>query len=507
MGMDTAKNLLDKYGIKYEEEVKANDKPAVAAAKKAWSSTKKVLNAIAELNEKFETMTRFAVYESNIKLAMKEESVTSPTQVSETAKRKAATLARDATVDFAQTGNLGALANTLFAFTNASMVGSGVMLNTLASKKGATVAVALTGLGFLQAMLADDGEDEEPKDDKVDRLSQWDKLSDYKKSTKWNIRAGNHWTQIPLTYGWNVFPALGAKIYDVRKGTARAGSLVGSTFSNLLNAYSPIQTDNVTLTQAISPTMIRPFVDIKENRDFMGGRIHQEDFGEKGAPYAAWRKASNDTPSPYKAFARSMRMVPGASALTPDDWQYLLQSYLGGFGGGMKDATRSFTSMTKGTGLKIATIPFVNKFIGDTDENGRKYKNYFFDTRDILKDYAKDKATAEQNYEAYFRRTQKPMPESLKGEKSLEKLLEIEKAVVSARKDFGDILEDISMEQDWETRKERYKEADEKWKNKILPVLVRYYNYHHINEKKILQDLKSFHSRANKIYDLSEDVK
>lgn len=370
--MKTIAQEMEDAGIaEYVSDWENNPSTPKKAGKAVFNSLRFILDQIENANNRFETMTRLAFYISERKRGA--------------SKAEAAVGARDVTVDFAQKGAIGETLNIAFAFANAGLVGSGVVLRALNTPRGRAAAMALVGLGILQAWQADDDDTEDENG-----LTEWDRLSPYKKSTRWSFGGGKGgFAHIPMPYGFNVFPALGAALYDLKKGRHNGFDVMVGTISNVVNAYSPIRPEQ-SLVSSITPTVAKPLVEVWENTDFMGGSIHPT-YKQPGA-YPELTKGKHTKPV-FAGLAKLwLGLKPDAIrntylgeklAFYPDDIEHIMFSYLGGYGQITENLLKLGSAKAKGLKFEKKDIPLFNRFYSEPDAIN-KYKRYFYDSSEYV---------------------------------------------------------------------------------------------------------------------------
>ncbi len=212
-----------------------------------------VTDAIAALTSAGENAVRVATYK-----AMRDAGMS---------KARAAMVAREITVNFNRKGNLGPAMNAAFMFFNAAVQGTYRIAQSLAVSKYARGAAAgLVGIGFIEAMLAAAGDDDE-----------YEKVNQYVRDRNIVIMLGplglgdgGEHVKIPLPYGYNVFKVIGSEVGRLLNGKESAGDAAGNVMSAALTAFLPIQ--------QLWPTVITPFVEVGFNENYFGGSIRPADF-------------------------------------------------------------------------------------------------------------------------------------------------------------------------------------------------------------------------------------
>ncbi|MDR0736338.1 MAG: hypothetical protein LBF51_05835, partial [Zoogloeaceae bacterium] len=161
------------------KNLKAGDvkNAARAAGRKTFGAALKLLENI---NMAGENAMRLAAYEAMLQ--------------SGKTRADAASLAKNATVNFNRKGEIGAQANALYLFFNASVQGTAAAVEGLSGKhkfQAWGLAGAMAGLGYLLASSLGGADDEE----------EYDRLDDYTKTRNMVIWSGDGWVKIPVPYG------------------------------------------------------------------------------------------------------------------------------------------------------------------------------------------------------------------------------------------------------------------------------------------------------------------
>lgn len=334
-------------------------------------------------------------------------------------RAKAASLAKNMTVNFNRKGELGTTMNALYMFANASVQGTANFVRTLgrlngvkgdpvwrrlntAQKIAAGMAVGGFMLSALNRLVAGDDDD---------GVNWWDKVPDYVKERNIVImkslvggEPGEYWT-IPLPYGYNIFPVIGTGMEHMLASDKPAGEIATNIVLAGLGSFSPIgfeQSEELygLVAKNIMPTILRPVASISLNENFMGGPIFKENtpFGTPKPDSALYFRS---TPEIFKALAKGLNEATGGSEfrsgavdLSPDVMQFLIGYYGGG-------AYNFFTSRTPNYITKVVTgvqrewreVPFVRKVSGKVlpyDDLSKFYDrrdeiNQILDERDNLR--------------------------------------------------------------------------------------------------------------------------
>ena len=271
---------------------------------------------------------------------------------------KAASLAKNMTVNFNRRGEVGTTLNALYMFANASIQGSMNFARTMIGLKGPKgdpvwqrlntaqkVAAGLVMGSFAIAMVnrAGAGEDD-------DGENWYDKVPDYVKERNLVImksllggdQDGSYWS-IPLPYGYNIFHVFGNTLEGTTNGNTSIGKAATDLTLATLGSFSPIgfqesQTLSGTIARNITPTLGKPIADIVANENFMGTSIYNENF-PFGTPRPDSQLGRRSTPEGYKAIAEFLNEVSGGSQwrsgyidINPDVMRYMANYFTGAAG-------------------------------------------------------------------------------------------------------------------------------------------------------------------------------
>ena len=318
-------------------------------------------------------------------------------------KQKAASLAKNMTVNFNRKGEVGATLNAIYMFSNASIQGVANFARTMGTLKGdkslkwqnlnnaQKIAVGMAAGAFFIAMAnrAAAGEDD-------DGENWFDKVPDYVKERNIVImkslfggkQDGSYW-KIPLPYGYNIFNVLGDSLESIAFSDKSIGSSAGRLTLATLGSFSPIGfQDSNTVTGGIlknaTPTVVKPIVDIALNENFFGSSIYTENF-PFGTPKPDSSLGRRSTPEAYRKLASWLNESTGGSKyrsgaidINPDVMRYVAD-YFGGaaygfFGSKLPDA---FHRGINGVELEVNRMPFVSRIAGKVmpyDDMGKFYE-------------------------------------------------------------------------------------------------------------------------------------
>ena len=396
--------------IKKDLDAFANSVDKPGSAKEFFRKTGKFVDA---LNSAAENSTRLAAYMEARKAGVD--------------RQKAASIAKDLTVNFNQRGELGGLFNSLYLFFNASVQGTTrfakamtTLSETIDPVTGETkkklnpaqkVAMGIVGGSALLAAM-----NEEMSDIDDDGESFFSKIPDYEKERNLIIMKpnGKDYVKIPLPYGYNVFYNMGQALYDVSTGNKDIGDTSTFLARSFAGAFSPInfaQSDKLSssIIKAGTPTMFKPIADVAMNENFFGTKIFEENF-PAGTPKPESQLGRRTTPEEYKAISKWLNEVSGGGEfrsgsidVQPEIFEYIVDQYIGGTGQFVKNimaTTEGLVDAAAGEEFDLETrkIPFARRFAG---ENSRYIdQSQYYKRKDeistLVRDYKESIASGQR---------------------------------------------------------------------------------------------------------------
>lgn len=184
-------------------------------------------------------------------------------------------ITNELTVHFSRKGTAGEAINALYLFANAGIQGSAIiMMNIAKSAKVRRYVYSAVALGVIADLVNRALSDE---DDRGRNL--YDNLPDNVKERNFvfTIPGTGRFLTIPAPWGFNVPWVAGTKIGEMLQkedfSFAEAGT---SMFKTALNAFIPFYSGSV--LQSLSPTLLDPYVMIRENIDPFGNPLRPEKF-------------------------------------------------------------------------------------------------------------------------------------------------------------------------------------------------------------------------------------
>jgi hypothetical protein len=328
---------------------------------------------LADYNETLENAVRLSAYKAGLDAGM--------------SKERAASLAKNLTVNFNRKGQVAVQVGALYAFFNSAVQGTTRLLQTVAkmerpgdirslrlTKAGKVVIYGGLLLGAAQAVaLSAMGYDENEPPDFVKDRNLIIPLGDGK------------YLAWPLPLGYHVIPAVARILVEwmIAGGKDPAKRIVHLA-DVILDAFNPIGNAGLS-AQSIAPTVADPIVALTENRDWTGKKIAREDIS-KLDPTPGYTRAKENASWISRQLSYYLNLAsggdkdkPGVFSPTPDQIDYLVGQVTGGLGREILKAAKTTEATITGEELAPYNIPLAGRFYGDTKagyaESARFYKN------------------------------------------------------------------------------------------------------------------------------------
>lgn len=304
---------------------------------------------------------------------------------------------RDITVNFNRKGRLTPIINALFAFSNASVQDFERSLRAFGDGKYASGAAGLarigirTGLrmgaglfvlGFLSSWLgyAQDDDEEEKKG-----IPQWGNAKEYVKQSQITVRFGQRTFHIPIRGLSNIPYYMGHKAFEIMRGKTSAGRAAWQTAQTAFGDVIDVIGGAPTFAQAATPSVLRPGMELVQNRSFTGSQLYREpQFGKTDVLSQMGRGSTHEI---WKGLARALNEIGtlghGRQRTSWLDFQpeKLQQAWnwLGGsVGRDVGQAAGTLWDILHGKVPDVRNAFAVSRFVGKVDENSAR----FYEARD-----------------------------------------------------------------------------------------------------------------------------
>lgn len=380
------------------DEIKAGIQRTIDLQKPgSWNalvrSSKKFFEFVDDYNDVVENVSRLSGY-----IAARESGVSI---------NKSASLAKNMTVNFNRKGEMGATMNSIYMFFNAAVQGTSNMLRAVATPKDASKKLwdpdfyntaQKIAISLVPATIAMAAANREIGGDDDDGKAFYDKIPDYIKETNFVLMApwlgDGEYIKIPMPYGYNFFSAIGTHLDNVINGdsTAVKGALdITSAFFGAFNPLGMPNSDNaaVGVTKMISPTLVKPFLEMAVNENFVGAPIYKEQ-----SPFGLAKPDSHNAQRRTWEWAKGLseflndstggdQFESGFIDLPPEAFQHMTSFVTGGVGTLFGRSQDLVVKKMKGDEVESRDIPFWRKYFGNISQSADVIE--FYDRADKVK--------------------------------------------------------------------------------------------------------------------------
>jgi hypothetical protein len=319
---------------------------------------------LSDVNTTLENAVRLSVFNTGINNGMTDA--------------KAGALANGITIDFDTKGDIARQAGALFAFFNASARGGLKTYETLTGPRGKQIimgGIALGAINTLVLMAAGFGDDEPPEFVKERNLII--------------PTGGKSYKTIPFPLGMHILPNLGRLltegVLDVSKGKSINPIKGVARFADLLaDAFNPLGGGGLSV-QTFTPTPLRPFVSLAENKDWNQQQISRPNFSSL-KPIPGFQRSKDIASVAAQGIARALNALTGGTQASPgllsptaDQIDFLVGQTTGGLGRELIKIQSIAGALYQGEEIPAYKIPLVGRFHGSTEgaaqESQRFYNN------------------------------------------------------------------------------------------------------------------------------------
>jgi GNAT superfamily N-acetyltransferase len=335
-----------------------------------------VFDWLSDYNDAIENSVRLSAFKVAVESGLSED--------------KAASIAKNLTVNFNRKGARTGLIASLYAFFNAAVQGSARMIETLRGPMGKKIIYGGMFLGAMQAVvlaMAGFDDDEPPEFVKDKNFIIPIPFTDKK------------YLSIPMPLGFNIFPGLGRLAMEellIQTGTIRsrksAGDKMMSAVSLVFDAFNPLGGAGNPLLM-VMPTILDPFAAIYSNRDAFGRPIYKEDRGT--APTPGYERSRENASTFSKKLAEAINWATspagtqhtkGALSPTADQIDYFIGQITGGVGREiMKVGEFVKSKAVTQEEVPAYKLPIVGRFYGEADSPAATRSRFYENVKEMAK--------------------------------------------------------------------------------------------------------------------------
>jgi len=350
------------FGEIKERSKSIQDELDLLAAGKPRQSWEWIKKSLSDFNTIMENGTRLATFMAGVESGLSDD--------------KAASIAKNITVNFNRKGSYTTKLGAFYAFFNASMQGTARLAETMTGPKGKQILIGGVALGAITTAIAmaTMGDDD------------WEKIPEFVRERSLIIPAfgtESGYIAIPMPLGFHILPNIGRKFVESAFGSNRvskqkrllqlAGSAVG--------AFNPLGGSD--LSSMVMPTVLDPALALWRNKDWTGRTIYQEDFNSLN-PTPGFTRTKDTATTPAKIAAELVNKMTGGTdakqglwSPTPDQIDYVVGQLLGGTGREAMKAQQAVSSLFSGDDLPVHKLPLLGRIYGKTKGSASESQNYY----------------------------------------------------------------------------------------------------------------------------------
>jgi len=335
-----------------------------------------VFDWLSDYNDAIENAVRLSAFKVAVESGLSED--------------KAASIAKNLTVNFNRKGAKSGLISALYAFFNAAVQGSARMVETLRGPMGKKIIFGGMFLGSMQAVvlaMAGFDDDEPPEFVKDKNLIIPIPFTDKK------------YLSVPMPLGFNMFPGFGRLAMEtllIETGMIRSrkgpGDKAMSAVSLVFDAFNPLGGAGNPLLMAM-PTILDPFAAIYSNRDSFGRPIYKEDKGT--APTPGYERSRENSSLFSKKLAEAINWATspagtqhtkGWASPTADQIDYFIGQVTGGVGREiMKVGEFAKSKAVTQEEVPAYKLPIVGRFYGEAESPAATRSRFYENVKEMAK--------------------------------------------------------------------------------------------------------------------------
>jgi hypothetical protein len=195
--------------------------------------------------------------------------------------------------------------------------------------------------------------------------------------------------KLPTGFALVPFWMLGENLAMRMLGKISTTEMIGNYLGTLVDAFNPMGSQGSFLdlgrwARTITPTVIRPVVELPLNQNWAGNKIRPDEMPwNKHLPHSEQHKAFTGqefiaTAEWINRLTGGNKFEPGAVSPYPDDLQHLWDFALGGLGRFVSNSRKAIADTVDGIEVPPDRLPFVRNIVGPdaTDPSGHQEEYY-----------------------------------------------------------------------------------------------------------------------------------
>ena len=336
-------------------------------------AAQKALQAVDNWNTIFEDATRFSVYRAALEKGL--------------TRKQAATLAKEASINFNKKGTAGPVINGLYMFFNASIQGTTKMLGALKNPKVLGAVTASVGTAVYATNTWNTNVDPKWRD----KVTKWDRSSNLVIVLPTEDESFKYIT-IPVSWGLKPIKVGMEYLYDTATGYGNIGDAVQGILTSVFEAYNPLAGDEDILN-TFTPTILKTPVEIARNRAWYGNQI-KPNYDPTLPESSKYFKSLENSVVGRTAIGITTKlsdMTSGTIEISPADANYAFNQYIGGVGRSITKVISTIASVVTDRELQAREIPVLSRFFKNQTEEEVLEKIYYNELEKANEDLAWEK--------------------------------------------------------------------------------------------------------------------
>jgi len=316
---------------------------------------------LSDFNTIMEHSTRFSAYQEAKAQGM--------------SNKRAASIAKNLTINFNRKGAKVQKLNAYFAFLNAAIQGNTKVIETMRGPAGKQILAGGVAMGAIMTLLGvmNMGADE------------WDKIPDHVRASSFilTLPGMKGYVAIPLPRGFSVIPNVGRTFVESFIGSNKISNMkrFGNLLGSVASSFNPLGGSDI--WSSITPTVADPIIDLMRNQDWRGRAIYKEDFNSL-KPTPGFTRTRDNTSGLFKGAAKAINIATGGTEAkqgfwspTGDQISYVFGQLTGGTGREIVKTFETATGLTSGEELPLYKVPVLGRILGKTSGNEAERSGYY----------------------------------------------------------------------------------------------------------------------------------
>lgn len=322
-------------------------------------AAKKLVETIDNFNTVFEDSTRLSLYKEALRRGV--------------SRKRAAEIAKEASVNFNKFGTGGPILNALWMFSNASIQGTTKMIRAMKNPKVAALVTSSVGSAVWATGEWNDRLDPQWRE----KVTAWDRTNSLVVVLPPNAES-DKFGYISIPVGWGIKPIKVSMDYAYDAITGHSKSItevMNGIGAATVNAYNPL--GGTDMFSAITPTILDLPSEIARNKAWHGGKI-MPDWDQNAPDSIRYFSSLADNTTGQMVIQASEGLSGLGIEVSPASMYYAYQGYVGGAGRTATDFVNTMITLGRGELPEQKDVPVWSRFVKvrDNEEIGAASEEY-----------------------------------------------------------------------------------------------------------------------------------